>query len=305
MDIIAPSQYKSTPISKNVTPTTKRDPQGKGLPALAGQASPAPLEFAGEITRLERRKLLAKPWINRCLYMKVQNKVTVMDYGEGYVEATWGKSNPEKRKCAVRGRSKNREINKEKSKRQAMASVRRKCMAAGLDHLVTLTYRENIVDKEKAWHHFEQFIRLVHTYFPDWLYVCTKERQERGAIHFHMGVKGYQDVTLLRSLWRCVAGDGNIDVSYVKTKKGVQWQRQRLASYLAKYISKDMENELNERRYRASLGIEIPKQIIYLHPAINPMEYVTYKIESIAGQVAYVWSPEESKGLYGWACSWG
>jgi len=32
----------------------------------------------------------------------------------------------------------------------------------------------------------------------------------------------YQDVTLLRSLWRCVAGDGNIDVSYVKTKRGVQ-----------------------------------------------------------------------------------
>jgi len=44
-----------------------------------------------------------------------------------------------------------------------------------------------------------------------------------------------------------------------------------------------MENELNERKYRASLGIEIPKQIIYLHPAINPMEYVTYKIESLAG----------------------
>lgn len=185
-----------------------------------------------------------------------------------------------------------------------MAEVRRKCMAAGLDHLLTLTYRENIIEKARAWSHFEKFIRLVHTYIPDWLYVCVMERQERGAIHFHIAVKGYQDVTLLRSLWRCVAGDGNIDVSYVKTKKGIQWQRQKLASYLAKYISKDLENELNERKYRASLGIEIPKQIIYLHPAIDPRGFVMYKIESLAGQVGYVWSPEESKGLYGWACSW-
>ena len=121
-----------------------------------------------------------------------------------------------------------------------------------------------------------KFIRLVHTYFPEWLYVCVMERQERGAIHFHLGVKGYQGVDLLRSLWRCVA----------------------------KYISKGLENELNERRYRASLGIEIPEQIICLHPAINPMEYVIYMLESIAGQVAYVRCPEESKGLYGWACSW-
>lgn len=238
--------------------------------------------------------------------MIIQNRVTVMDYGEGYAEASWGRSDTiTKKKPLPRGRSKEREINKEKSKRQAMAGVRRKCMAAGLDHLVTLTYRENIQEKERAWSHFVQFIRLVHTYFPDWLYVCVMERQERGAIHFHLGVKGYQDVSLLRALWRSVAGDGNIDVSYVKTGKGAQWQRHKLASYLAKYISKGLENELNERRYRASLGIEIPKQVIYLHPEINPMEYVMYKLESIAGQVAYVWSPEESKGLYGWACSWG
>ena len=178
-------------------------------------------------------------------------------------------------------------------------------MAAELDHLLTLTYRENMIEKYTAWHHFEKYIRLVHIYLPDWIYVCVMERQERGAIHFHMGAKGYQDVTLLRALWRSVAGEGNIDVSYVKTKKGVQWKRQRLASYLAKYISKDLENELNERKYRASLGIEIPEQIIYLHPYINIKEYVKYKLECLAGKVGFMWCPEESNGLYGWACSWG
>ena len=132
-------------------------------------------------------------------------------------------------------------------------------MAAGLDHLLSLTYRENIVDKERAWSHFEKFIRLVHKYIHDWQYVVTNEQQERGAYHFHLGVKGYQDVSLLRSLWRSVVGDGNIDVSYKKTAKGSQWKRNKLAQYLAKYIDKDMDTELNEKRFRASPGIVIPK----------------------------------------------
>ncbi|HOE19291.1 MAG TPA: hypothetical protein PK344_17965 [Syntrophorhabdaceae bacterium] len=38
-------------------------------------------------------------------------------------------------------------------------------------------------------------------------------------------------------LFSQLAGDGNIDVSYVRTGKGTQWKRQRLASYLAKYIA--------------------------------------------------------------------
>jgi hypothetical protein len=44
------------------------------------------------------------------------------------------------------------------------------------------------------------------------------------------------------------------------SKKGYQWKKTDLARYLAKYVGKEMESELNERRYRCSLGIEIPGQ---------------------------------------------
>jgi len=71
MSIITPSQDKSTPISKNVTPTTKRDPQGKGLPALAVQASPAPLEFAGEITLLDYRNAQAEIYKKYFFHKKI------------------------------------------------------------------------------------------------------------------------------------------------------------------------------------------------------------------------------------------
>ena len=237
--------------------------------------------------------------------MTPHQTVTIRDYGDRYVEASWGWSTTGSKKATVRGKSRNRDINKERCKKRAKAKIRRICMAGGFDHLLSLTYRENIVDKDRAWKHFERFVRLVHRYIRDWQYVVTTEQQERGAYHFHLGVKGYQDVNLLRSLWRSVVGDGNIDVSYIKTKKGCQWKRNKLAQYLAKYIDKDMDTELNEKRFRASPGIAIPKLTMIVPPYLKARDYVLYKIELLAGKVGFVWDPEEAYGSYGWACSWG
>ena len=231
--------------------------------------------------------------------------VTIRDFGEGYVEGSWGWSTPGQRKQTIKGKSKNRELNIERSNRRAKGRLRRICMSAELDHLVTLTYRENMVDKAEAWADFERFVRTVHRYFPDWQYAVTTEQQERGAYHFHIGVKGYQDVDLLRSIWRSVVGDGNIDVQYIKTRKGHKWKRNALATYLAKYIDKDMETELNEKRFRASKGITIPKMTMLIQPYIKARDFVLDKIESMAGKVGFVWDSEEALGRYGWACSWG
>jgi hypothetical protein len=245
--------------------------------------------------------------------MKIQQKVTFIDYGDGYVEGTWGISVPRKGSSGVRGRSKNREKNKQRSERRSKAQLRRISMALGLDHLLTLTYRSNEQDKEKAWHDFETFIRLIHFYIPTWVYLAVIEYQERGAIHFHLGVKGFQDVTLLRALWRRIVKDGNIDVNYIKSKKGYQWKRISIARYLAKYVGKDMETELNERRYRASLGIKIPKVTLYMPflvkglktVQLNAKEYLLEHIRFLAGRIGFIWEPEEGHGQYGWACSWG
>ncbi len=240
-----------------------------------------------------------------CVDMTPQQVVTIRDYGDKFVEASWGWSMKGSKNPGARGKSKNREINIERCNKRAKARMRRICMAGGFDHLVSLTYRENIVDKERAWKHFEKFVRRVHRYIPDWQYVVTTEQQERGAYHFHLGVKGYQDVDLLRSLWRSVVGDGNIDVNYIKTKKGYQWKRNKLAQYLAKYIDKDMNTELNEKRFRASPGIVIPKQKILVPARFSARDYVLYKIECLAGKVGFVWDPEGTSNSYGWACSWG
>jgi hypothetical protein len=174
-------------------------------------------------------------------------KVILHDFGDECVEASWGFSGIGTSGKARRGESQDREKNKERAERRARAEVRRKCMAAGLDHILTLTYRENMEEKEKAYHDFELFIRHVHQHIPDWKYVAVPERQGRGAIHFHIGIKGYQDVSLLRSLWLNIVKDGNIDVSFRRTATGAQWKKAKLALYLAKYIGKQ------ERANKASL----------------------------------------------------
>ena len=118
-----------------------------------------------------------------------------------------------------------------------------------------------------------------------------------------MGVKGFQDVDLLRALWRKAGGDGNIDVQYRKGEKGDKWKRVKLALYLTKYIGKEMTTELNERRFRTSLNIEVPKKSITLPDAVDAKEFALFALEKVACRVGFVWCPEESHGQYGWACS--
>jgi hypothetical protein len=59
-----------------------------------------------------------------------------------------------------------------------------------------------------------QFLKLVRERYPEYPYVAVWERQKRGAIHWHLGVPGFQDVRFLRSCWLQVVGEGygNIDV---------------------------------------------------------------------------------------------
>src|SRR5208283_966175 len=122
-----------------------------------------------------------------------RHELTLIDYGEQDAEITWEISGEKRSKNTgqKRGESKNRAINLDRCIRRAKAKLRRKVMAAGLDHLLTLTYRENITEKWRAWADFERFVRLVHKHRSDWPWVVVAEAQKRGAVHFHLAVKGF------------------------------------------------------------------------------------------------------------------
>lgn len=154
------------------------------------------------------------------------------------------------------------EARAEACKRVALARARRELrwalISIGADHLLSCTFRENLADMREALKVWAYFIKLVAARYPLWKFAAVMELQERGAIHFHAGVKGFQDVKYLRTCWLRAAGDhgGNIDVQGQRRRwsgGGKGWNRRGLCSYMAKYLGKAFEWMVKgSRRFHAS-----------------------------------------------------
>lgn len=141
--------------------------------------------------------------------------------------------------------------NRKRATRRARTKVRRLCKFKGLTLLLTLTYRENMLDRARMQRDLDAFCKRVRRVIPGFEYVCAFERQKRGAWHAHLAVKPILAVyshkgslvksyDLLRSMWRGVVGvdNGNVDVS---RNKAVSRSSAKLASYLSKYIGKTFD----------------------------------------------------------------
>jgi len=196
--------------------------------------------------------------------------------------------------------------NMQRAQQRAKTTIRRSIMAAKLDHLLTLTYRDNEQDRERAWSDFTRFARLVRdTLKPfSWPYVAVLEFQKRGAIHFHVAVSGFQKVELLRSIWHHVIGGGergNIDVQFFRGR------RSQLARYLAKYLSKDIgdEKQKGTHRYKRSRGIQVPATLTFLPHDADLSEELIAQFRSNGATLRYHKNTLFDAGAkFLWACSW-
>lgn len=266
-------------------------PPARGAQRPAGRGGEAAL-------RLDKRTYLDRE--------QARYSVTLRDYGGGLCEVGWAfiPLRPPF-KSAGRGVSDQADLNQVRASRRARSRLRQLVLSANADHLLTLTYRENVTDLKQASHDLSRFNRAVRTHLPGWMYVAVPEKQKRGAWHWHLAVVGRQDVVLLRKLWRHVVGEGNIDVQ--KPKPGVN-RRLSIVKYLGKYLAKGFDEghrELNGHRYRASLGIEVPSESIAIpeHLRGDVAAYLLEQLRKRAGSVGFVWV--DSLLSAGWACSWG
>jgi len=179
---------------------------------------------------------------------------------------------------AARGESENREASEEFAARRARKTVRHRCKAIGADRLVTLTYRENMMDRARALKDFDRFRRRLSK-AQAFHYVAVMEQQQRGAIHFHIAVRGRQCYALLRSIWQSVLGQdeegrqrGQVNVRDPHRFGFGQTGHHKLASYIAKYCGKQMDvRDLNEKRYFCSRGIVIPEVERWRLPGVTNM----------------------------------
>lgn len=251
----------------------------------------------GNAPRLDKRTYLDKA--------QGRYKVTLRDYGDGLCEIAWAFiPNRPPFNANGRGDSENLEGNADRAVRRARSRLRQLILAARLDHLLTLTYRENMTDFRQAGHDLRRFTRAVRTHLPGFLYVAVPEKQKRGAWHWHLAVAGRQDVQLLRRLWRQIIGEGNIDVQ--KPKSGEN-RRLALVKYLGKYLAKGFaegHRELNRHRFRASLGIIVPGELVEIpeHLRGEVAAYVLGQLRERSGSVGFAWVDADMGA--GWACSW-
>lgn len=263
---------------------------------------------AGSAQRPAGRGCEAAHRLDKRTYLdKEQGRYSVVlrDYGGGLCEVGWSFVPNLPPAKAGRGQSEQREAHEDRGVRRARSRLRQLILSAKADHLLTLTYRENITDYKQASRDLSGFIRRIKTFLPGFVFIAVPERQKRGAWHWHLAVVGRQDVDLLRRLWRAVVGEGNIDVQPPKRTK--RNRRLAIVAYLSKYLAKGFaegDRVLNGHRFRASLGIQVPGESIPIpeHLRGEVSAYVLGQLHERTGNVGFVWN--DPQNMAGWACSW-
>lgn len=177
-------------------------------------------------------------------------------YPDGY------EGNLEAVKGGIEGRKEERRL---QTVRDARNLARRLALMnfSSTDKFITLTYAENMTCMEKADDDFKKFImRLKYQYkIGKMKYLAVRERQKRGAIHFHMlcdwdvEIGGESEIRELeRHLGQKVWGHGFVDVKPIGHVDNV-------GAYLIKYMTKNLAIELYEGKklYLCSRGLDRPK----------------------------------------------
>lgn len=225
--------------------------------------------------------------------------ITVMDFGNGVVEARAVFVNPQKRMRSPKDESIERvdrplsidqvEWRAKRTKR----AVRFRILALQADHMITLTKRGKFSTVDECREAWRRFYNLILK-FPGiaFRYVCVPERHADGTFHLHVAVAGRYDVSFLRRLWyRALGGSGkergedtpgSINIRYLK---GFRKGSLVAASYMSKYMSKSLcANEPKKKLYWCTQGLT-PKNGI--HRYFEPVgDDILIRVRDIAAPMA-------------------
>ncbi|MDB0564657.1 Rep protein [Ralstonia solanacearum] len=151
--------------------------------------------------------------------------------------------------------------------KRAKQNVRLRCKTARVTHMITLTTRECITDLDRFLGLWDAFRRAMARY-SQFHYIAVPELQKRGAWHMHVAVSGRVALNLARRVWLKVVGGRGKGYCHIRNPQGAhfgkQWKLDALASYVAKYIGKDIaETRFNKKKYYTSRGINVPEAVVY------------------------------------------
>lgn len=141
--------------------------------------------------------------------------------------------------------------NRKKVANRARNYVKRKANAnPQLNKFLTLTYKENMTDVNKARKDFDKFVKRVKTRYKDFSYIAVPEFQKRGALHFHLLCNlPFVNVHELAQVW----GYGYIKINRLDNVDNV-------GAYITKYMTKENIDErlIGRKCYSMSKGLNEP-----------------------------------------------
>lgn len=209
--------------------------------------------------------------------------------------------------------------------RRARQKVRHLVKSLEGDHMLTFSYRENMTDIERLKADWKRFLRLMRGRYPEFQFVCVREKQERGAYHLHVAVHGKQDIRWILRCWLLAIGQeweevqqwfiygsalgekslGAVNVRAPQKKWGAKvraWKPERLAGYMTKYLGKEFaEAEHHSLRYWHSKGIEKPVVIKWWLGASHFSDAIreTHDFAFYKGATNMsLWQPDNWENLY-------
>lgn len=163
-----------------------------------------------------------------------------------------------------------REANLKRGARRATTNVRRLVKVAGMDSLLTLTYRCLQDDLALCKKHLKEFVRRMRRLIPGWQYVAAFERQSRGAWHVHLaihklpmslpasnGVK-VKSYNVVRAVWRGVVGADNGNIDQSRRRKFSGHSTSKIAAYISKYMLKAFQDGDDWKNRYSSGGLDRP-----------------------------------------------
>ena len=153
--------------------------------------------------------------------------------------------------------------------------------------LLTLTYKENEQNYDKANTDFKNFVKKIkYNYRMELQYVRVIELQKRGAIHFHVVVFNpdfcripYNDIY---KAW----GHGAVHIRRIDVLDDVT--ADRVGNYLGKYLTKSKDIAVNKKIYTTSRNLKrLEKQRIVIED-VEQSAYFLERLASVSNAIIYI-----------------
>ena len=196
----------------------------------------------------KKRMVSGPEWYDRCERV-TRTKIKLFPDGHGSIVVRQVAS------IVPAVQSSSPEESRQRSLVRAQTNVKDRIMALGADRMVTLTYRQNMLDADATREHLRQFMLQIKKRYPSFKCVAARERQKRGSFHWHMACRGWLDINHCRRTWCRIIGES--EAGQFNLTKVVRDAKKLF--YIAKYVGKDMDADERPRyghHYVTSRGLQ-------------------------------------------------